>query len=264
MKNFFGKRSRNTLALILTVSAVAHIIALALMGTVLIVQEALREEKTFEAVKIEQIEQVEPEYTVNIEQRNQNSAPPRLNPIVVNDVSDLNIPRLDIDIDIDSSNPYGRGRGGGGFGVGGRTPDIRETLVSAQIFGKLVESNKLGVVLDVSFSTHDVIDTVINEIQKNFKDAIIIFTPGCAIIDRKSEIFSLKDVHKGLSKYELPDDSIRSFEMSSFLQPLLERNEFKSIWDKARSRNLGYVVFSELIEGKKRTDTTVQQVAMMP
>ncbi len=103
MKQFFGKKSRSTLALVITVSFALHVVAVLIFGTVKFVSSVLREEKVFEAPPVEVPPQEEPEYTVNIQQRTQSTPPPRPPAIVVNNPSELDIPSLDIDVNVDSS-----------------------------------------------------------------------------------------------------------------------------------------------------------------
>jgi len=116
MKQFFGKKSRSTLALVIMVSLALHVLAVVIFGTIKFVSVLREKEKVFEVAAIEPPPQKEPEYTVNIQQRNQSTPPPRPPAIVVNNPSELDIPALDIDINVDSSSVYGRG--GGGFGGG--------------------------------------------------------------------------------------------------------------------------------------------------
>ena len=130
MKKFFGKKSRSALASVLIISLVLHVVALLVFGTIKFVTEALREETVFEAVPIAPPPQQEPEYTVNIKQRNESTPPPRPPAIVVNNPSELDIPALDIDVNVDSSSVYGRGGGGFGGGLKGvreMTLDIKLT-----------------------------------------------------------------------------------------------------------------------------------------
>ena len=129
MKQFFGKKSRSTLALVIMVSFALHVVAVLIFGTIKFVSAVLREEKVFEAAPIEPPPQKEPEYTVNIEQRNQSTPPPRPPAIVVNNPSELDIPALDIDVNVDSSSVYGRG--GGGFGGG--LSDVRKMAVDFKL-----------------------------------------------------------------------------------------------------------------------------------
>ena len=83
----------------------------------------------------------------------------------MNNPSELDIPALEIDVNIDSSSVVGRG--GGGFGGGGLA-GMREMAVTMDLFGKSVSAGKLGVILDISSSTHNVIEYVMNEIQASF------------------------------------------------------------------------------------------------
>lgn len=126
MKQFFGKKSRSALATVLIISLALHVVAILVFGTIKLVTEALREETVFEAVPIVPPPQKEPEYTVNIQQRNQSTPPPRPPAIVVNNPSELDIPALDIDVNVDNSSVYGRGGGGFGGGLAG----IREMTIS--------------------------------------------------------------------------------------------------------------------------------------
>jgi hypothetical protein len=103
MKQFFGKKSRSTLALVIMVSFILHVVAIVIFGTVKFVSAVLREEKVFEAAPVVPPPQKEPEYTVNLQQRNQSTPPPRPPAIVVNNPSELDIPALDIDVNVDSS-----------------------------------------------------------------------------------------------------------------------------------------------------------------
>lgn len=146
MKQFFGKKSRRALGLVIMVSLALHILALVIFGTIRFVSEVLREETVFEAAPIEAPAQKQPEYQVNIQQRNKSTPPPSPQTIVVNNPSELDIPTLDIDVNVDSSSVFGRG--GGGFGGG--LQSVREMAISANIFGAQITATNLGVVLDVS------------------------------------------------------------------------------------------------------------------
>jgi len=119
MKQFFGKKSRSTLALVIMVSFILHLLAIVIFGTIKFVSAVMREETVFEAAPIEPPPQKEPEYTVNLKQRNQSTPPPRPPAIVVNNPSELDIPALDIDVNVDNSSVYGRGGGGFGDGIAG-------------------------------------------------------------------------------------------------------------------------------------------------
>jgi len=147
MKYFFGKKSRNALVLVLAGSLGLHIVAIAIFGTIKFVSAVLREEQTFKAPPIEPPPQKEPEYTVNIQQRNKSSKPPRPNPIVVNNPTDIDIPALNIDVNVDSSSVYGRG--GGGFGGGLR--GIREMALNLTDFGysSKVDGTLEGTLIDL-------------------------------------------------------------------------------------------------------------------
>lgn len=184
MKQFFGKKSRSALATVLIVSLALHVVAILIFGTIKFVTEVMREETVFEAVPVVPPPQKEPEYTVNIQQRNQSTPPPRPPAIVVNNPSELDIPALDIDVNVDSTSVYGRGGGGFGGGLAG----IREMAITADLFGLQVSATNLGVALDVSGSAHAHLDKAITEIDKNFPDAYMVLVVGCGMSDGKAAI----------------------------------------------------------------------------
>jgi hypothetical protein len=103
MKQFFGRKSRSTLMLVIMVSFALHVVAILLFGAIKLATAVMREETVFEAAPVEIPPQKEPEYTVNIQQRNQSTPPPRPPAIVVNNPSELDIPALNIDVNVDSS-----------------------------------------------------------------------------------------------------------------------------------------------------------------
>lgn len=125
MKQFFGRKSRSTLTLVIMVSFALHIVAIVIFGTVKFVTALREKPDVFEAAPEVPPPQKEPEYTVNIKQRNQSTPPPRPPAIVVNNPSELDIPALDIDVNVDSTSVYGRGGGGFGGGLAG----IREMAI---------------------------------------------------------------------------------------------------------------------------------------
>lgn len=140
---------KKTLVIVVAVSVGLHLIAILVFGTLKIVESIVREEKTFEAPEIIEVPQEQPEYTVNLEQRNQSSAPPRPNPIVV-DVPDITIPALNINLSIANSSSYGRGTGGFGTGMA----DMREMVMgNLEFFGKEFKTaGHVMFVIDISGS----------------------------------------------------------------------------------------------------------------
>jgi len=237
MKQFFGRKSRSALAMVLIISLALHVVAIIIFGTIKFVSEVMHEETVFEAAPVEVPPQQEQEYQVNIEQRNQSTPPPQPPTIVVNNPSELNIPTLDIDVNVDSTSVYGRSAGGFGGGIEG----IRDMAITANLFGKSVQAESLGVILDVSFSTHDVISAVIDEIQSGFPEALIVFAPGCGILDCDNELVPIKDYQKTAEDY-----TGGRYTTKKFVDRLLGRKDFKEIWERTRRRNKGFVVFSEI------------------
>ncbi|PXA03647.1 hypothetical protein DDZ13_10135 [Coraliomargarita sinensis] len=162
MKQFFGKKSRSALAMVLIVSFALHIVAIIIFGTIKFVADVLREETVFEAAPVEQVQQKEPEYQVNIQQRNESVPPPRPPAIVVNNPSELNIPSLDIDVNVDSSAVYGRGGGGFGGGLAG----VRDMAVDVNFFGASASGSNFAVLMDLSLSGGGVFEQTRAEVLK--------------------------------------------------------------------------------------------------
>ncbi|MEO0509917.1 MAG: hypothetical protein AAF065_08675 [Verrucomicrobiota bacterium] len=143
------RSSRNkTLSAVIVISIGLHLIGLLAFGMVKIAESVFREEKVFEAPPILETPEVEPDYTAELMERNQESSPPPPNPIVVSDLQDIELPALDIDISIDNTSSYGRGSGGFGTGVGGG--QIREMAVNLTDFGysDYVEGTLEGILFD--------------------------------------------------------------------------------------------------------------------
>jgi hypothetical protein len=113
------------------VSFALHVAAILIFGTIKFVSSVLREETVFEAAPIEPPLQKKPEYTVNIQQRDQLVPPPLPPAIVVNSPSELKIPTLDIDVDVVSSSVFTRASGGFGGGLQG----MREMAMNVGLFG---------------------------------------------------------------------------------------------------------------------------------
>lgn len=151
MKQFFGKKSRSALAIVLLASLGVHLVGILIFGTIKFVSNVLREETVFQAVPIQPPPQVEPEYTVNLPQRTKDTPPARPPALVVNNPADLEIPALDIDVDVDTSAVYGRG--GGGFGGGGLA-GLREMTMDINFFGASFsgDGSRMFFVIDMSGS----------------------------------------------------------------------------------------------------------------
>ena len=147
--NISNTYARNkALFIVVGVSLGLHVLGLVFFGTWKIVESITREDQTFEAPEIAEVPQEQPEYTVNLEQRNQSSAPPRPNPIVV-DSPDVSIPALDIDVNIANASSYGRGGGGVGSGIG----DMREMVIGElDFFGAKSTGSNVVMILDTTWS----------------------------------------------------------------------------------------------------------------
>ena len=117
MKNFFGKKSRSALALVLMISLGVHLVAIVIFGAIKFVSALREEEKAFESVSIEQLPETKPVSQVNIQQRTKSTPPPRPQAIAVENPLDLDIPSLDIDVNIETSSVVGRNAGSFGGGI---------------------------------------------------------------------------------------------------------------------------------------------------
>jgi len=184
MKQFFGKKSRSMLASVIMLSLLLHVVAMVVFGTIKFVEAMREEEKVFEVAPVDTPPQTKPEYTVNIQQRNKSTPPPRPPAIVVNNPSEMDIPALDIDVNVDSSAVYGRGGGGFGGGLAG----VREMAITADLFGVSVTAENLGVILDISGSAHAYLSQAIEEIDRNFPKAHMVLVVGCGMSDGTAAI----------------------------------------------------------------------------
>lgn len=151
MSRFFGSKSRNALMTILGLSLVLHVVALILFGAITFINEVVREETVFQAPPVELPPQEQPEYTVNIQNRNESTQPPRPNPIVIQKPQDIDIPTLSIDIDVDGSSAFGRGRKGG-FGSG-QASQMRDMAIRLTDFGydSYVDGTLEGTLFDFKY-----------------------------------------------------------------------------------------------------------------
>jgi hypothetical protein len=64
---------------------------------------------------------------------------------------------------------------------------LARKAVIGNIFGATIESDQLGVILDVSGSGHRFLPAVVDEIGKNFKNAFIVLVFGCGMSDNVTE-----------------------------------------------------------------------------
>lgn len=145
------KASRSILATVLLISAGLHVAALFVFGIVTVATNVFREEIAFDVVApLEAPEQPPEVIPVDLKQRNQSSTPPRPNPIVVDQVVDVDLPALDIDLNVANTSSYGRGGGGfGGNGLGGTGSKMREmATVNIKFFGAEAGGNRIAILLD--------------------------------------------------------------------------------------------------------------------
>ena len=173
----------------LLISLGVHVIGLITFGGFVILQKLQPEEVTFVAPPptLVRVEPKKRQYKLRAQQQQQRSGRPRLEsrlqstressfalPEIKTRVAPVKqkmvtIPGL--------SSGLGDGLGFGGMGISGK----------GSIFGVTIEAEHLGVILDVSYSTHRVIDEAILEIQKAFPDALIVLGPGCGLSPGRPE-----------------------------------------------------------------------------
>ncbi|MEM9446409.1 MAG: hypothetical protein AAGA18_13780 [Verrucomicrobiota bacterium] len=136
----------------------------------------------------------------------------------------------------------GGGDGGGGTGMEGN------------LFGMKVKAEKLGVVLDVSFSTHGLLTNVIEQITSQFSGSVIILAPGCGMRDDSDG-----DVLSGMKFLDL-FSKIESGGMSgtniyNFINRLFNNNSlFKDAYSSLSSSKNLYVLEGLPINGSKRNE----------
>jgi hypothetical protein len=119
--------------------------------------------------------------------------------------------------------------------------------VTATIFGKSIKASKLGVILDVSHSTHNLIDYAIEEIQSGFPDAILVYAPGCEISARESEIVPASEFEETYKK-KYPNSKGNT--TAPFINNLLKKNKnFGDIWEDSQRNGTGFVTFVDISRG---------------
>ncbi|MDR1190979.1 MAG: hypothetical protein LBK60_04845 [Verrucomicrobiales bacterium] len=70
---------------------------------------------------------------------------------------------------------------------GGKESAGLKKIAIGKIFDTAIESNQLGIMIDVSGSAHSYLITMVNELSKNFGDAIIFLVFGCGMSDNVAE-----------------------------------------------------------------------------
>jgi len=154
---------RGILSLVLIISVGLHVLGLVVFGVVRIAQEVMREPPTFEAPPLTAPEEPPPP-PQRLEQRNQESSPPRPNPITVETDQNIDLPALDIDVNVDSSSGYGRGGIGSGMGGG----QIREMSLDLEFFGASASGSKVVMILDCTWSGA----TIFEQTRSEFLDTL--------------------------------------------------------------------------------------------
>ncbi len=226
--NISNTYARNkALFLVVAVSLGLHIVGLVAFGAFKIVESVIREEQTFEAPEIVEVPQDQPEYTVNLEQRNQSSAPPRPNPIVV-DSPDVSIPALNIDVNIANSSSYGRGTGGFGTGVA----DMREMVIAdLDFFGAKMQTDaqRMLFIIDMSGSMVmsgrgvDGYKKVVEEMMDSLKPLIGVGSFNILAFGAEVEKF------RGSSFKDVTEDSLKNAERWLMDRDPIEANDGKPI-----------------------------------
>lgn len=204
--NISNSYARNkALWLVVAVSLGVHILGLVVFGAFRIIESVIREDQVFEAPPIEEVRQEQPEYTVNLEQRNQSSAPPRPNPITV-DSPDVTMPALNIDLNVANTSSYGRGSGRLGSGSG--LSDMREMAIAdLNFFGAEATGSHIVMILDATWSGARIFNKAREEVFKTIDQmrgtaaqfALIYFGGGIA-----GHIVGSMDVDPTKTDYRFP------------------------------------------------------------
>lgn len=71
--------------------------------------------------------------------------------------------------------------GGGNLGSNAGKFSGGSGKMAGTLFGMKIESKKLGVILDISASTHSVLHLPLEAIQRQFKGTVIVLYPGCGM-----------------------------------------------------------------------------------
>lgn len=232
----------------LLLSLAAHVVGLVIFGGVIIMKKLMPEEVTFEAAP--PMVRVEPEkrqYKLRVQQQKKRSSRPVLQQRLQSTrMSDLALPDLKTAIAPIKSKAakipgltegFGDGMGfGGGTGVG-------------DVFGVKIQAEHLGVLLDVSFSTHGTIHLAIKEIQKSFPMAVIVLVPGCGMKSSQGngqpmtaqEFEQKQSSLKTRSSYDLEKFM---FSGSGKFTGLMKRNpEFKDLFHKNKGSGFLYALY---------------------
>lgn len=162
------------------ISIAVHIVGLALFGGYVIFTKSKPEEVTFEApAALKRVEPKKREYKLAVKEQQKRASKPKLQSRLQSArIADVALPDVKANIaplKNDMSPVPGMSGGlGEGLNIGGG-------IGGGQIFGVNVVASKLGVIIDVSKSTHAVIHLSIAEIQRSFGNAIMVFAPGCGM-----------------------------------------------------------------------------------
>lgn len=162
------------------ISIAVHVVGLILFGGYVIFTKQKPEPVTFEApAQLKRIEPKKREYKLQVKEQQKRSSKPALQSRLQSTrMSTIALPDIKAKIDPikNEMNPVPGMSGGLGEGlnIGGGTG-------GGQIFGVNVLASKLGVIVDISKSTHAIIHLSIEEVQRSFADAIIVLAPGCGM-----------------------------------------------------------------------------------
>jgi hypothetical protein len=128
-------------------------------------------------------------------------------------------------------------------GAGGAMGKLGGTRM-AMIFGKKVQANRLGVILDVSGSAHPHLAGAIEEIQKGFADATLILYPGCGLTEVKGASGQVIRKYSTITSKELVADP-SGFTTAGFLVDALKIREFAEMVKRPSLRETLFVSWYE-------------------
>ncbi|MEM6885733.1 MAG: hypothetical protein AAF571_11925 [Verrucomicrobiota bacterium] len=136
---------------------------------------------------------------------------------------------------------------------------------TANIFGRTVSAANFGAILDISFSTHDTIDTAVDEIKSGFPDAILVLAPGCGM-DKSAAggVIKGKDFQRDIKDYHFQGEKLKGLKRyysAIFLETLIKKNQdFAKLWQRAIRDDRGYVIHANLPEKANINDEGIPVV----